>query len=644
MLTSPWKIGVFVAMMMMITSFGVGYYITHVYNIDLTWLKGNDARWIIDSFQFFKELYPLAAGVILISLFSYFSIASSVRRYKSYLASGQDYTKMISLADSIDDLTNPAQIAKLSDYPALQNILRNYGDQIKEISSEIAEMGKEERSVDLEMEIDSILSGNEVQETIIEGRWWASLVLKVKEFVAFRNDEIESLKQKIEENRRASGQISLSIGKITEYASGSNKDIIQIVRDLGELNSAANQIAEGGSSGAGVNGQEAGSDPHADTGQVGEALERIAENSRVLESFSEENNGLALNIALMAARGDASEHSLAKFAEKLRETAERFNRLSGESAEAVRVLKANIGSGGNSGSSIPGAALDTEGISRSISEISKNIEKRSHSLQEMIINLDNELELLDNSLHQAEEDNSCDESAPVDERIPEIDEDPAGDSDFVIDHGKIWKGDQEDEEAMAVHDFEAAYLNDDELKVDDPAASEKISIIGNAVDMKAPAEDAEPFSFVSADEAEQDLPSGRIEADSGADDNDIDDKIYDIPENAEVKSSPGPHEGGDWMEMPGNNWKKVDAVADSEEEPAVSEAAVSSGADYTEEKEMDDSADSLGRVTDAILAASGQNLTDQNENISRSAEAGADNEEQVYDLFELGAVEYMGKA
>ena len=56
-LTSPWKIGVFVAMMMMLTSFGVGYYITHLYNIDLTWLKGHDSRWIMDSYKFFKEVY-----------------------------------------------------------------------------------------------------------------------------------------------------------------------------------------------------------------------------------------------------------------------------------------------------------------------------------------------------------------------------------------------------------------------------------------------------------------------------------------------------------------------------------------------------------------------------------------------------------
>jgi len=134
-LTSPWKIGVFVAMMLMVTSFGVGYYLTHVYNIDLTWLRGTDSKWVIDSFKFFKELYPLASGVILISLFSYFIIASTVRKYKFYLASGQDYRKMVSLADSIDDLTNPAQIAKLSDFPELQGILRNYGDQIEKLHS-----------------------------------------------------------------------------------------------------------------------------------------------------------------------------------------------------------------------------------------------------------------------------------------------------------------------------------------------------------------------------------------------------------------------------------------------------------------------------------------------------------------------------
>ena len=133
-LTSPWKIAAFVSLLLVLVSLWVGCYLASCYNVDLKWLKTGATGWGIDSDLFFRQMYPLAAGVILISLFSYFLIVSAVRRYKFYLDSGQDYRKMISLAESIDDLTNPAQIARLSSYPELQGVLRNYGDQIREIS------------------------------------------------------------------------------------------------------------------------------------------------------------------------------------------------------------------------------------------------------------------------------------------------------------------------------------------------------------------------------------------------------------------------------------------------------------------------------------------------------------------------------
>ena len=102
-LTSPWKIGALVALLLSGTSFGVGYYMVKVYKIDLYWLSSDISRWGVDSYQFFREIYPAAAGVLLLALMTYFLIASAVRRYKYYLNSGQDYRKMISLADSVDE-------------------------------------------------------------------------------------------------------------------------------------------------------------------------------------------------------------------------------------------------------------------------------------------------------------------------------------------------------------------------------------------------------------------------------------------------------------------------------------------------------------------------------------------------------------
>ncbi len=194
-LTSPWKIGTLVALMLTVTSFGVGYYMVRVYSIDLYWLSSDVSKWGIDSYQFFREIYPAAAGVVLLALFTYFVIASAVRRYKYYLNSGQDYRKMISLADSIDDLTNPAQIARLSEYPELQEVLRNYGDQIREISQGMEVREEEIRSVDLEVEIDSILAGKKINETLDEGKWWAPIITKIEAYVGENAGGTEELRK-----------------------------------------------------------------------------------------------------------------------------------------------------------------------------------------------------------------------------------------------------------------------------------------------------------------------------------------------------------------------------------------------------------------------------------------------------------------
>ncbi|MEE8590245.1 MAG: hypothetical protein V3T35_02885, partial [Spirochaetia bacterium] len=81
-LTSPWKIGVLVALLLLVVGVGAGYYVVETYNIELQWLSGGLGEWEIDSFGFFREVFPLIAGLIIMSIISYFAISSAVRRYR----------------------------------------------------------------------------------------------------------------------------------------------------------------------------------------------------------------------------------------------------------------------------------------------------------------------------------------------------------------------------------------------------------------------------------------------------------------------------------------------------------------------------------------------------------------------------------
>jgi methyl-accepting chemotaxis protein len=459
-LTSPWKIGTFVALMLVAVSTGVGYYLVRTYNINLRWLGTDTTRWVVDSYEFFRQVYPLLAGVIVVSLFSYFVIATAVRRYKYYLDSGQDYRHMLSLAGSIDDLTNPAQIAKLSNYPELQEILRNYGDQINEISRDMDMKEETMRSVDLEMEIDSILRGGEIQEVLVEGKWWASIARKVAAYVKDIRPESTETTAGDDEARKASKQAVVSCGKIIETATGAGEDMQEIVGSLEELSGTVS-----GMDGNGPSCESADVINNASTVAAMENIEnstrKLEEGGRVINEFSEETNGLALNIALMAARGDITERDLAQFAEKVRSTSERFGKLGHMIDQVAHSLSENcriigtVTGGASSEGSVQGAD-----IAGAVGDISSRMETRVSLLRDKIsaisYDIGNVKKVLQSGLGEDlarsdeeeieivgagdshsifnENDSMVDYKAAEGETVE--DDDPG----FSIDHGGMWVG------------------------------------------------------------------------------------------------------------------------------------------------------------------------------------------------------------
>ena len=206
-------------------SAGVACYLMTFYHVRLAWLKTGSGGWGIDSAVFFKEAYPLLAGVVLISLISYFIVASAVRRYKFYLDSGQDYRSMISLAESIDDLTNPAQIARLSSYPELQSVLRSYGDQIREISKDLAQQDRSTNYDELLPEIESLLRGESVEMDATSKGARSAILENVRDHVEAHRAQIEELVKRVESERRSCARAALAYGRVMEAISGAGEGL-----------------------------------------------------------------------------------------------------------------------------------------------------------------------------------------------------------------------------------------------------------------------------------------------------------------------------------------------------------------------------------------------------------------------------------
>ncbi len=629
-----------VALLLSVLSFGVGYYLVEVYDVNLGWKRADTGAWYVNSVSFFKEIYPLAAGVILVSLFSYFLIASAVRRYKFYLDSGQDYRKMVSLATSIDDLTNPTQIARLSDYPELQGVLRNYGDQIRQISRELDDKEKDSRIVDLEIEVDSLIDGRPLREELVEGKWWEPIIKKLNEFIGDNRRRVKELEEHSELVRRIMSRGVLSCGKVQESTDQTCSEISEIVRaaeELLDIMNGAGMSAAGGEKTGAVGYSGAAID------EMEKVLRQFEQDGQSLYEFAEQNNGVALSIALMAARGEVSGRDLAKSAEKVRSTAEQFNKMGRTITNYARTLLVNctkLKETSGSPSAIGGGRESH--VDQSISGIVSDIQQRGESIHATVSQMDGELrdvnELLERGLSkQSATDSDAEvisESGPgtrnVNPEEREIVNYGAGEgggidsnSDLVIDHGKVW---EEPKFSTGIDDFSKT----------------------EAEEIHAGSEPGGDERYVLEDPASVELPEGGLQQDAVTDaEKAVDESISASGREQDPQAGMPGHDGG-WMEMPGQRWLKVDVEKDGiltsevEEDVSVREEGIE-----MPPKGIDARPIAAGGATkrdgEGVSDPGSIEISDNSDGFAGTEEAvgcEAEDEGPIYDLFELGAVEY----
>jgi hypothetical protein len=629
-LTSPWKMGMLVALLLVAIGIGSGYYVVRIYDVDLPWFTFDGERWSLDSFMFFREMYILVAAIVTVSLISYFFVASAVRRYKFYLDSGQDYRKMIALADSIDDLTNPAQIARLSDYPELQTVLRNYGDQIREVSEELEQRGREQRSIDLEMEIESLLRGEPVEDTLVEGKWWAPIFKRLEKYTNDNRQIIADIEGRIEQIRGIFCGAVLTTGKVMEAVSSASEDLIEITRIVGELTSISNELKMTDRDDSTGDIQPASGRFDSAIARIESSMQRLEQGGRMMNDFSEENNSLALSIALTAAKGSTSDKDIAQYAEKARTTAERFKKLNadimgivGDLLEGCRALRQGTGSVRIQG------GTGSPDVHSALSEIVWRIEQRSKSLHQKMIDLKNELEdtnellqrglskldVVDTTTRSAEESDGREETKkPGDASIVNFgagaDDECDDESALVIEHGRLW----EDEHTRG------EYGASDDVLESKPECEAVEESTGDGKTTFAP---TDKYEFGHADEERGSLAVTEPAAEEAAVEED------DPVSREDACKTPAPVDGDSWMKMPGHRWLKVD-VEKSEHEQA----------ENVEVKEGKSADDEAVPVEESPAGEKEAAMCRDASDMEEAATYNADND-PIVDLFELGAVEYV---
>lgn len=329
-LTSPWKIGFFVSLMLVVVSSGVAYYFIRKSEFEGTMPQWTGWSSIVDSITppngAVIEFWPLLAIVGLSTLFCYVLITRAVRQYKRFLDSGHDYRNLLSTIREIRDLDDHKNIESLRNHPELRDFLISVREMaaVRKKELDLREEELDSRAVDgdgelqrefrdrLSVECDRLV---DAIGAIGGGGFPPSVDLAFPEL-----QEVErALRTSV--GNGAGGNVS------TEGVSIEGLDMIVQELEAG--------IETGREIEMHLNGVAANT-PVIDTGAIRQEVEGLSAALQDLNQFAtkvgeldEEAKAVAINSALKAGSGQGTQSDLIELADEVKDIAAVFGNLSG---------------------------------------------------------------------------------------------------------------------------------------------------------------------------------------------------------------------------------------------------------------------------------------------------------------------------
>jgi hypothetical protein len=354
-LTSPWKIGFLVSLLLVTVSIGAVYAVTRTFGITWTWLQLNDGAWAFDQTAFVRELSPLVVLVAAMSLVAYFAITGAVRRYRSYLDSGLDYKNLIRSIKKINDL-DESRINSIKGYPELKKFLLRMKSRIND-----REKSLDEREAALITRDGQLTSSDNLKADVgvLLGAINRGPTEGFKKELALTSDEMKQVEQAIRElaqsgewdSEPADGAATMSAVDVEQLSAlrqeliASTDSLKATIYDISaemvasqngarEIELHLNRIK------AACNNNAAGSaHAPADTGALVDSLDKA---STALSSLGDETRGMAIKTALKASAGDGEMSEMVKLADNVREVAGRFSGIASRYQEVSGQLRSAL--------------------------------------------------------------------------------------------------------------------------------------------------------------------------------------------------------------------------------------------------------------------------------------------------------------
>jgi len=340
-LTSPWKVGFLVSLLLVAMSIGVSYFLTRAFGISWHWVdfpSSSWRTWVFHTEAFMTEMLPLVVLVGGFSLFSYILITGAVRKYRSYVDSGLDYKNLVQSLATIEDLGDEKRIKKLAQYPELRDSLLKIGMKIKEKTEalEVREMALTDGVADNEaiggeasLLVSAIMNGN-------EGGFNSSLSLSVPEL---RRIEEAIRAHLLVDKASSDARVQTIRAELTLATAGITSQLSEMRSEFVEIESAAREIEAQVVCLNDALGRPA---PAAVPSGANGALDSLDNIASALAELGDDAKSIAINTAMQAGQPDAANGAhatLIEMAEDVRNIAARFGSISTQWSPAAEQLR-----------------------------------------------------------------------------------------------------------------------------------------------------------------------------------------------------------------------------------------------------------------------------------------------------------------
>jgi hypothetical protein len=415
-LTSPWKVGFLVALLLVVTSLGVSYFITGTFGVTWHWIHFggvSPATWTFNPGAFIEEMAPLLVLTVVLAFCAYGLVAGAVRRYKSYVDSGAEYKQLLKSIRTIEDLEDEGVSERLRQHPELREFLMGLKHRI----------AAHEKNGDREhkhVHAAAPAERDDRPRLQSESAMLATAIANGRE--AFGRElslTVPELKQ-IERAVRASFQkepesvvapvINASSG-LEEMRAAVRTTAASLRRDVDECTSGAREM-ETALSALSASLQERPAAAPAPAANAATVEKRVDVTAEALSMLAEESRRIAI-AAAMQATGSAGADAI-KVAEELRTLATRFNTVAQHWRETAPQLKEILNGGAPAGNASPDGAA----------EVAASVTARARLWSERTIAMNEHVRALERAIHAGAEPANTE---PARSSLPASTVDPAGD-------------------------------------------------------------------------------------------------------------------------------------------------------------------------------------------------------------------------